>query len=214
MIWQRFLVRLHNIRLFKVFSPSSFSSIVTVILVSASVTRMFSFTHWKLIYTLKSELQIGFKIFFDFLRKSCKLMSSYTSNKEKNIMDLFDELLQRLRSERAQGVTNREMAERAGLSQQHINGILNGKRPLKGMSIESIIRLFPGLKITLDKSAMNLGNVRDGVGAAAGPVTLTVNPTSEADLTAAADRIMESDMCDACKVKAWKLLRASGESAE
>ena len=127
------------------------------------------------------------------------------------VEEFLDAILQ---EERKQGVTNREMAERAGISQAQINRILNHKQPLGGMSLNTILRLFPKLNAYIEHSVVNTGNVRDGVGAAAGPVTLTVNHTSEADLTAAADRIMESDMCDACKVKAWKLLRASGESAE
>ncbi len=45
--------------------------------------------------------------------------------------------------------TQQEVAERAGISQTHINGLLNGRKSVKKMSIDTLARLFPDLKISL-----------------------------------------------------------------
>ena len=45
--------------------------------------------------------------------------------------------------------TQQEVAARAGISQTHINGLLNGRKAISKMSIDTLTRLFPDLKISL-----------------------------------------------------------------
>ena len=137
-------------------------------------------------------------------------------------MDTIAKLNMLLQDKRAKGMTNAQMASLSGLSQPHINALLNGKRNIGGVSFDNVIRLFPELQIAVDKALDNLlNNDKDNalpainqsttIGGNAASINgdATVNNTPlPPDFGEIMPEIMASDMCDACKVKAYNIIHA------
>lgn len=62
---------------------------------------------------------------------------------------MFDELIKQAIRKECKKTTQQDVASRAGISQTHVNGLLNGRREINKMSIDTLSRLFPGMKLTL-----------------------------------------------------------------
>ena len=127
-------------------------------------------------------------------------------------MTLIEFLNHLLQEERKQGATNKQMADRAGISQQHMNFILNGKRDLGGMSFEVMMRLFPKLERILIEN-LHVGDEHSHTITGNGNIVANHNFTATVnnaplppDFGEIMPEIMASDMCDACKVKAYNII--------
>ena len=66
--------------------------------------------------------------------------------------NLFKTLHLELKKQAASGATNKELAAQAGCSQQRINQLLNSGG-LEKVKLETLLRLFPNMRITLDGMA-------------------------------------------------------------
>jgi len=62
---------------------------------------------------------------------------------------MLEDLLREAIRKECRKTTQQEVAARAGISQTHINGLLNGRRSVNKMSIDTLEKLFPDIKISL-----------------------------------------------------------------
>lgn len=63
---------------------------------------------------------------------------------------IYKEIHDRLLSEWRSGVTQRQIADRANLTDAHINNLLSGKRKIETMKLETFFKLFPNAEICLN----------------------------------------------------------------
>ena len=132
-------------------------------------------------------------------------------------MTLTQILDAKLQEQRKAGKTNKEMAELAGCSQQHMNDLLNHKKNVKIETLKfgTILRLFPQIQQVLEdyftqhQGGSSVSVNGNGSAAAvngnatAAPVTLT-----DVHLEDKRDTILDDDgICDACKVRVLKILK-------
>ena len=116
-------------------------------------------------------------------------------------MDIFGKLVEELKRERDAGVTNQAMADRCGVSQQHINKLLNGKASLQKLRFGAVLNLFPHIRRLLEGDSQSISISNSPSSAAA------INGTASAGgAEATIARIMASDMCAECKVKAYNAI--------
>ena len=116
-------------------------------------------------------------------------------------MDVFARLIDELKNERGKGVTNQMMADRCGVSQQHINKLLNGKASLQKLNFGAVLNLFPRVRRLLEGDAQTISISNSPSSAAA------INGTASAGgAEAAVAAIMASDMCAECEVKAYNAI--------
>lgn len=72
--------------------------------------------------------------------------------------NIYSYLQSVIRQRSASGITNREMANQANTSQQHINRLLNGDaEQLAKLKVETFLELFPQVKELLLSHADDLG---------------------------------------------------------
>lgn len=64
-------------------------------------------------------------------------------------MDIYTQLRAYLQAEYDKGATDQAIATRLGCSQQQINNLRNGKRSFAKMRLETLLKLFPNLSISL-----------------------------------------------------------------
>ena len=132
-------------------------------------------------------------------------------------MTLIDFLNHLLQEERKHGATNRQMADRAGISQQHMNCILNGKRDLGGVSFEVMMRLFPKLERILIEN-LHIQDTHSQAITGNGNIvanhnsTATANYPSTALLDAALDYVLEDpELCEKCRMAAIRCIRKAAK---
>ena len=65
------------------------------------------------------------------------------------IMNIFDELRMALREKYDGGMTQREIAEKSGLSQSHVCKLLNGTRSFSEVTLGNVLKLFPRATLLL-----------------------------------------------------------------
>ena len=115
-------------------------------------------------------------------------------------MSLYEDILEALKKEYADGATYQEMAEKYGVSYTHIHNLLHGKRSIDGISLRFFFRLFP-------KATVNIGggivapvvNNGSNLGTMTGVVT---------GIECAVDKILQTDdLTDAEKIKVLKVLK-------
>jgi transcriptional regulator with XRE-family HTH domain len=71
-------------------------------------------------------------------------------------MNIYDLLRQALKAEYDKNNTTQEaLGERAGISQQHINRLLSGRSSFANLKFETLLKLLPGIRITLDGSPVH-----------------------------------------------------------
>lgn len=130
-------------------------------------------------------------------------------------MDIYTQLRTQLQAEYDKGATDQAIASRLGCSQQQINHLRNGKRSFAKMHLETLLKLFPSMTITLGGVPIHGGSVAtvnghgNIVAARVGNgnhIAIPVAPTA-----VLIDQIMLSDMCDGCKVKAYTIIKGKCE---
>ena len=68
-------------------------------------------------------------------------------------MDILENLRQIIMDKYAKGMTDQQIADELGCSHQQINHLRNGNRSFANMRLETLLRLFPNMLITLDGMA-------------------------------------------------------------
>lgn len=79
-------------------------------------------------------------------------------------MDIYDSCRQALKKEYDKDVTQDELGKRAGISQAHINRLLNGDSSFAKLKLETLLKLLPGIRVTLDGSPLHVGQRVSGNG--------------------------------------------------
>lgn len=112
-------------------------------------------------------------------------------------MNIYEEIRQALIREWRNGATQQEIADRAGLTNQHINNLLSGKRKVESMKLETLFKLFPRAIIKLERPLI------------AGDHAVQVQGNvSIAEDSAIIDKILNDDTLSAEeKVKVLKVLK-------
>lgn len=122
-------------------------------------------------------------------------------------METLSKTLQdELKKQSAAGSTNKEMADRAGCSQQRINQLLN-QGGFEKVKLETLLKLFPGMRITL--GGTDITATYSAVNAGVNNGSMTIHAAGEENKIKSSLRsaILKSDgICDACKVKILTLL--------
>ena len=96
-----------------------------------------------------------------------------------------------LEQEKAAGLSHREIGKRHHVSQTHITHLLNGQRPVSGLTIETVQKMFPLASFNLNGdgvNAANSGTVHGVVGLNSG----TVNTSTPAALESFRLRVLEA----------------------
>lgn len=122
-------------------------------------------------------------------------------------MDIYELLMDFLQTQYNNGKTETEIANDTGLSQQQVNALRNKKRSFAKMRLETLLRMFPNIRISLDGSPITATN--SAVNAGVNNGSMTIHAAGEADQIKSSLRsaILKSDgICDACKVKILTLL--------
>ena len=132
-------------------------------------------------------------------------------------MSINETLQQRIRNWRESGMTNQEIADKASISHSHANRLLNGSSENIGsLKFNTVLTLFPDIQEAIAKhlNLPNATNVNDAGTATAtdgsaasinGDATVNNAPLPP-DFGEIMPEIMASDMCDACKVKAFNIV--------
>ena len=122
-------------------------------------------------------------------------------------MDILETLQEIIIKKYENGMTDDEIATEYGCSHQQINHLRNGKRSFGKMKLETLLRMFPNIRISLDGSPITATN--SAVNAGVNNGSMTIHAAGEADQIKSSLRsaILKSDgICDSCKVKILTLL--------
>lgn len=112
-------------------------------------------------------------------------------------MNIYEEIREALIREWRSGLTQQEMADRAGVTNPYINNLLSGKRKVESMKLETLFKLFPHAEIRLERPQIAGDNAIQIQG--------DVNMRSD---DAAIDKILNDDTLSAEeKVKVLKVLK-------
>ena len=127
-------------------------------------------------------------------------------------MNIYDVFQQALREEYNKGVTQEELGRRAGISQQHVNRLLNGRSSFANLKLETMLKLLPKAKINIaDMNIVNNGTNSGVIG---------INNESSSPAAAAdAERmragllqgIIDLDIEDSVKVTFLRFVRDFGK---
>ncbi len=116
-------------------------------------------------------------------------------------MNIYEQISEALHKEWKEGATQQEIADRAGVTNQHINNLLSGKRKIESMKLETLLKLFPKVKIDLTGAQFAGNNSVQVQGGNYG----NINSLS---LDAMLDKILADDtLSDAEKIKVIKVLK-------
>jgi len=114
-------------------------------------------------------------------------------------MNIYEEIRAALVRKWRSGETQQEIADRAGLTNQHINNLLSGKRKVESMKLETLFKLFPNAEIKLDRTQIAGDNAIQVGG------NLTVAGRDDSAVT---DKILNDDTLTAEeKIKVLKVLK-------
>ncbi|WP_176013627.1 helix-turn-helix transcriptional regulator [Victivallis sp. Marseille-Q1083] len=105
-------------------------------------------------------------------------------------MTIYDEIREALQREWRSGVTQQAIADRANLTNQHINNLLSGKRKVESMKLETLFKLFPQAAINLTGAQLagdNAIQIQGGVAVA--PDAAIVNKILEDETLTAEEKI-------------------------
>ena len=67
---------------------------------------------------------------------------------------IYKEIQEHLIAQWRKGATQREIADRANLTDAYINNLLSGKRKVETMKLETLFKLFPNAEINLTGSGI------------------------------------------------------------
>ena len=145
-------------------------------------------------------------------------------------MKIEEQLLKALLSFREQGLTNEQIAARASekIRQQQVNKLLNGQQSISKTQFSTVLALFPEVRRVLEEHFCKGEGANTSVGHAVNGNSnhvegnITTNAASQADIAAAvdsalahaADAVMQSSMCDACKLLAYPLIRTAARISQ
>lgn len=119
--------------------------------------------------------------------------------------ELLQAMQDELKRESASGTTNKEMGIRAGCSQQRINQLIHDGG-FEKVKLETLLKLFPNIRISLDGTPITATNSAVNAGVNNGNMTVhAVN--GDAVKNAITSKLVDSDMCSDCIVKAIKIIK-------
>lgn len=137
-------------------------------------------------------------------------------------MDIYTQLRAYLQAEYDKGATDQAIASRLGCSQQQVNNLRNGKRSFAKMHLETLLRLFPRLAISLGgvplhgspaAAVTGLGNIVAGGDANGNHIALPPDACAgeiEAFRAGLIQGIIDIDVDDAAKVVFLRFVRDYG----
>lgn len=67
-------------------------------------------------------------------------------------MMLYDEIRNELKQKIAEGKTQDEISKQAGISRSHLCHLKNGSRSIGGMTLDTLLKLFPNAQIVLNSN--------------------------------------------------------------
>ena len=73
-------------------------------------------------------------------------------------MMLYDEIRNELKQKLAEGKTQDEISKQAGISQSHLCHLKNGSRSIGGMTLDTLLKLFPNAQVILNAESATSGN--------------------------------------------------------
>lgn len=121
-------------------------------------------------------------------------------------MNLQEMLQNWLIAQYNEGKTDEELANIAGCTRVHINRLRHGKFPMEKVKLETLLKLFPNIHISLDGSPITATNSAVNAGVNNGNMTVhAVN--GDAIKNAITSKLVDSDMCSDCIVKAIKIIK-------
>ena len=120
----------------------------------------------------------------------------------------YDEILRELAEVYKAGATQKEIADRAGISHQYISQLMTGRVKPESLTLRKIAQLFPNARIDFGK-ARSIGDVHHNTNS---PVIQgdgnTIGTPGEETAAAFLRRVMDSDEIDAeTKVKLYRMMR-------
>ena len=121
-------------------------------------------------------------------------------------MTLYDEIKKELNSQIFSGKTQEEIARETGLSQSHVCHLKNGSREIGKIKLENFLKLFPGAQINLHGDTINGTATASGNGVAVGN-DFSGGAKCKERIEAISNAILDSDMDDAAKIKALKIIK-------
>lgn len=122
----------------------------------------------------------------------------------------LQEILQNCLNEKYKsGLTDEELAQIAGCTRVHINRLRHGKFPIEKVKLETLLRLFPDMRITLGGTDITASNSAVNTGTNNGSMTVTVASSGDVEdiKRRILDALADSDMCDECIGKAHRIIR-------
>lgn len=137
-------------------------------------------------------------------------------------LELLEKMHDELLKERGRGVTNNEMAKRAGISQPHINFLLNSEAiNLGSLKFNTVLRLFPRIAEQIERyyavAKADDHSVAEVVGTGYAEANnnsrATVsNPQTDTRFDALEGAILDDPkICDACKVATLRHIREAAK---
>lgn len=120
-------------------------------------------------------------------------------------MDIKKEIKKQLTDSWENGETQEDIAKRLGISRTYLNRILSGKRNVDGITLKTLLRMFPAATISLDGSVIadNSGTVNGVVGINNG----TVTTDGETFRSRAIDALLESDLPPEYALRSIKIIK-------
>ncbi len=125
----------------------------------------------------------------------------------------YSNLQQKLRDERNSGETNQTMADKAGISQSHMNRLLNGDAGQIGsLKFDTVLKLFPEIKTILERELGGQGAHQtasaNGDGAAASVGGIAIAGGAIPDYQRVMNTIIDDQtICDTCKIRVLKIIK-------
>ena len=114
---------------------------------------------------------------------------------------VYKEIQESLIAEWRRGVTQRQIADRANLTDAYINNLLSGKRKVETMKLETLFKLFPNAEINLQGAQI------------AGDNAFQVQLSSDSsNFEKTAEKVLnDNTLSDEEKVKFLKVLQGGGK---
>lgn len=123
-------------------------------------------------------------------------------------MNIYDAFQQALRDEYNKGATQEELGRRAGISQQHVNRLLNGRSSFANLKLDTMLKLLPKAKINVaDMNIVNNGTNSGVIGINNESPPHANSDEAEAFRARLLQSIIDLDIDDATKVTFLRFVR-------